>query len=748
MAHAIFSSLKRRLYARFNHRIDNPKDRKRSAFFAEWIDVGFLRHRWTNDGKIAPGVFRANHPDEKRFKSYVKSGIRTVVNLRNDIERSPSKFAEERTLANGMLYVSYPLFPRRAPTKVELLGLIDLLPTLQKPILFHCKSGADRTGLTAAIWLLTQENKSLELARKELSLQYIHRRDSETGVLDEILDAYQLFEAELDFRQWVDKHYDPLAAEKSAEAKKPNRRFWGTLRHFYRDIYTYAQHREILWHDSFAKAIETENDRKRARFFMTWIDHGILRSVWKNFHEVGHGVFRSNHPTEKRFRRYANKGFKTIINLRGASMLPQYQLELALCKELNLKLIDIGLEGGSAPPKESLLELLDAFESAEKPLIVHCKSGADRTGLAAALFRLSVGESVESAKKELSLRFLHLKDGGKGVLDWVIDQYAVENAVTPITLRHWVETKYDPVQLTRGFHALRKNGSFVAKPTVAANGSPTKKIAIITSVRNDASFLDRWIEYYGSAFGSTSLFVILDGFDQQVPNATGVNFIRVPFVQRNVVAGDKARAKRASNLAETLFHSFDIVIGTDVDEFIAIDPKLRKTLPEYLSEKQLTEPLSPLGMDVAQHLEYEGPIEESKPFLNQRRYAKISDRYTKASILNGPLRWGSGYHRVRGENFKIDPHLFLFHFGSVDQSISANRAVDEDRIAEGWASHQKRRDALFDEISKSEAVDGDLRFKSARTEMARKRKWHAWNKPGALKNNAIVKIPGRFRNLF
>ncbi len=263
MASPIFTSLKRRLYARFNHRIDNPADRKRSALFAEWIDFGFLRHTWTNDGKIAPDVFRANNPDEKRFRSYAKYGIRTVVNLRNDVERAPSKFAKERALSNGMDYISYPLFPRRAPTRGELLGLIDLLPTLQKPILFHCKSGADRTGLTAAIWLLTQENVLLKAARAELSLKYIHRRDSETGVLDEVLDAYEHFETEMGFRQWAIDHYDPQDAEKLAAARKPKRRFWNTLRHFYRDVYTYAQLRKAVWHESFSKAVVTAKDRKR-----------------------------------------------------------------------------------------------------------------------------------------------------------------------------------------------------------------------------------------------------------------------------------------------------------------------------------------------------------------------------------------------------------------------------------------------------------------------------------------------------
>jgi len=748
MANQIFSVLKQRLYARFNHRIDNVEDRKRSAFYSNWIDVGFLRHRWTNDGQVAPDVFRSNHPDEIRFKAYAERGIRTVVNLRNDVERAPSKFSEEFSVSNGMKYVNFPMLPRRVPTRDELQGLIAMFNTLEKPILFHCKSGADRTGLVAAIWLLTQENSLLKDARPELSLKYIHRRDSETGVLDQVLDAYEPFESQMDFETWLAQKYDPDDAQKLADLAKPNRSRWQTVRHFCKDVYTYAQHREFVWHESFAKEITSDEDRKRANFFMRWIDHGVLRSFWTNFHEIEPGYFRSNHPTEKRFKQYSEQGFKTVINLRGASMQPQYQLEKTLCDELNLKLIDIEMEGGQAPPRETVLALLDAYETAEKPMLVHCKSGADRTGLAAALLRLSHGATVSEAKQELSLRYLHLKNGGKGVLGWIIDQYATETASDPLSVRTWVMTKYDPAPLTKGFHALRKHGGFPAVAPVAADRTRMKKIAVITSVRNDTAFLSRWIEYYGNSLGATSLFVILDGFDQPIPNAKGVNFIRVPFVQKSVVAGDKSRAARASNLAQTLFNTFDIVIGTDVDEFIAVDPKLNLSLPEYLSAKHLTAPLSPLGLDVAQHLSLETAIKKDRPFLEQRQFAKISDRYTKASILNAPHQWGSGYHRVRGQNFEIDPNLFLFHFGSVDQHVSQERTVDEDRIAEGWAAHQKRRDALFDEITDADPVDGDLRFESARVEMAQKRPLHAWNKPGPLKDKAIVRIPDRFKDLF
>lgn len=448
-------SLKRWAKRRYNHRLDTPKNRKRSEFYAEVIDVGFLRHRWTNDGEIAQDVLRSNNPDAKRFPQYAEQGVKTVVNLRNDRDRSPFLLAKERAEAAGMLFVSFPMGAREAPSRETLLKLLDLFPTLEMPVLFHCKSGADRTGLVAAIWRMVMEGHALADVREELSLKYLHRRDSETGALDEVLDAYAPFEGKKSFADWVRDDYDPDDAEAKALAARPDRGFWAEARSIWRDLYRYAQHREARWHASFAKPIETEEDQRRANTFIKWIDHGVLRGVWTNFYQIGEGVWRSNHPSEKRFRKYAQQGFKTILNLRGASMEPQYQLEKKLCEELGLILIDLPLHAYEAPSVENSLKLLDIFDTAERPMIIHCKSGADRTAIASAFYKLHTGQGIAAARKQFSIRYIHLKNGPKGVLDKVLDAYAAETqGNTP--LRDWLSTDYDPERITNAYREMRQ----------------------------------------------------------------------------------------------------------------------------------------------------------------------------------------------------------------------------------------------------------------------------------------------------
>lgn len=117
-------------------------------------------------------------------------------------------------------------------------------------------------------------------------------------------------------------------------------------------------------------------------------------------------------------------GIKTVLNLRGATRHSHYKFEVETCEALGLALIDIPLSARSAPPKVRLLEVVDLFSTLQKPFLMHCKSGADRTGLVSAIYLMSVeGQSVEEAKKQLSFRFLHLAFTKTGILDYIIWSY-------------------------------------------------------------------------------------------------------------------------------------------------------------------------------------------------------------------------------------------------------------------------------------------------------------------------------------
>ena len=274
------------------------------------------------------------------------------------------------------------------------------------------------------------------------------------------------------------------------------------------------------------------------------------------------------------------------------------------------------------------------------------------------------------------------------------------------------------------------------------------RIAAITTVRNDSVFLDKWIRYYGSAFGRKNLYVFLDGHDQIPPeSAQEINTLYLPHIPLERVPAMRRRARVMSNLARGLFKYFDAVLVMDVDEFLIVDPLLGVSLPEYLSGIQSRATVSGLGLDVGQHLELEEQLDLTRPFLGQRRFAHLSSRYTKPVVAFKPVTWGSGMHRIKGRNFHIDPNLFLFHFGMVDYQLATGKTADKDRLATGWTGHLSRREQLFKTVAEAKPVDGDTYFAKARHLQTWRRPLYALNKPAMIKGDLVVTIPERFRGI-
>jgi protein tyrosine phosphatase (PTP) superfamily phosphohydrolase (DUF442 family) len=211
------------------------------------------------------------------------------------------------------------------------------------------------------------------------------------------------------------------------------------------------------FHESFTGEIVTEEDRRRSRRYVAWIDHGVLRALWHNFHEVAPGVFRSNHPDHTRLGRYARRGIGTILSFRGAQTKAFHRLEEQSCAELGLDLSVIGMGSREAPKREALLRLLDFFDTAPRPFLMHCKSGADRTSLASALYLIHVeGATVAEARRQMSPRFIHFRWTRTGVLDEVLDLYEARLLRGDIALRDWIEAEYDAEEVARSFRLRRR----------------------------------------------------------------------------------------------------------------------------------------------------------------------------------------------------------------------------------------------------------------------------------------------------
>jgi len=111
---------------------------------------------------------------------------------------------------------------------------------------------------------------------------------------------------------------------------------------------------------------------------------------------------------------------------------------------------NIPLSATEAPSVSQLKELMDFFGNSEKPLLVHFKSGADRTGLASFVY-LTVFKGVHfhSAKRQLSVKYFHNRYGKSGILDDFIKSYRSYQESHGVSFEEWLYCAYDPNELKR-----------------------------------------------------------------------------------------------------------------------------------------------------------------------------------------------------------------------------------------------------------------------------------------------------------
>ena len=184
-------------------------------------------------------------------------------------------------------------------------------------------------------------------------------------------------------------------------------------------------------------------------------DHAFLRLGFQNAHWLGDKLVRANQPWPHQFKRWRDKGVRTVINLRGGFDASFYALERDACARLGLTLVDFTVRSREAPSREQILGARDLFARIEYPALMHCKSGADRASLMSVLYaHFQLGQPIEVAKQQLSLRYLHMKTSKTGVLDLVFDRYLQRAAPRGISFLDWIQSDdYDAPALTREFHA-------------------------------------------------------------------------------------------------------------------------------------------------------------------------------------------------------------------------------------------------------------------------------------------------------
>jgi len=205
---------------------------------------------------------------------------------------------------------------------------------------------------------------------------------------------------------------------------------------------------------AFNGTLETGLGRADAWRDSLLVDHAVFRTVWTNLAPVIPGrLYRSNHPTPGHLAAAARRlGLRTLVNLRGHRKCGSDALSRETAARLGLMHIDMAFESRGAPHRDRILRFADIYRNLEFPALMHCKSGADRAGLASGLAIMFEGGNAAEALKQLSWRFGHWSRARTGVLDAFFVRYAVQ-AEGRMPFLDWVRTEYDEVALKRDFVA-------------------------------------------------------------------------------------------------------------------------------------------------------------------------------------------------------------------------------------------------------------------------------------------------------
>jgi len=140
----------------------------------------------------------------------------------------------------------------------------------------------------------------------------------------------------------------------------------------------------------------------------------VIVSIWSlyflvygNFHKVDKDVYRSAQLFTFNMPYYLEEyKIKSILNLRGKEDKSWYKDEIIIANEYNITHINYKIGDRGILPLEKMDKIVHIIKNAPKPLLVHCKAGADRASLASALYVYDKTKD-ENPEKGFSLVYGH-----------------------------------------------------------------------------------------------------------------------------------------------------------------------------------------------------------------------------------------------------------------------------------------------------------------------------------------------------
>lgn len=201
--------------------------------------------------------------------------------------------------------------------------------------------------------------------------------------------------------------------------------------------------------------LSTPGGRMKTYLDYLWNDHAYLRLGFQNAHWISDELVRTNQPWPHQLAAWKQRGIKTIVNLRGGFDASFHALEKDACEREGLAMVDFTITSREVPSRERVLGARRLFETIAYPALMHCKSGADRAGIMSVFYmHFRKGRTIREALEQLHLRYLHVKQGKTGVLDYTFERYLAEGEAAGMSFLEWVQSPmYDPAGMKAQFRS-------------------------------------------------------------------------------------------------------------------------------------------------------------------------------------------------------------------------------------------------------------------------------------------------------
>jgi hypothetical protein len=313
-------------------------------------------------------------------------------------------------------------------------------------------------------------------------------------------------------------------------------------------------------------------------------------------------------------------------------------------------------------------------------------------------------------------------------------------------------------------------------PPTPSNGQPTPetddrppepmsdppRVAVLTTTRDEADMLPRWIAYYGGQVGVENLLVLDDNTTDGSTKDLPCSVYRLPPApwRWEWAVG---RIRLVNGIANGLLACYDFVVFTDVDEFLVPDPAKYDGLRDYLSAHIDQKVIAPIALNVLHKPDKEPDLDPARPVLGQRNHVKFVPGMCKPLLKRIPAPWRPAFHGINAP-YEIDRDLLMLHLKYYDvtalRRVAAHRHMlheEEDRgsASSAWAmgSDELTSQLLswvetspLQRVPELKPADLDLEgivnqkpagfYRSDGTQMS------------AMQNNPLLRLPERFTDAF